>query len=192
MPASQSSGVGSKKARKKPRPPQAISPEIWKAVEAAICIGGLGYSEAGRRFGIEPHAILMKAKRHGWPVPSKIAERTQALQARYKACESDRNGNEEVIQAVSESWAQKAERHRSLTFDLAHNSLKAAAKAPPLVESWRDIDLCDKVARRNAGLDSEEGSRISFGMTLVNARLENISLNLPKDALPGMPGTQER
>jgi hypothetical protein len=41
-------------------------------------------------------------------------------------------------------------------------------------------------------LDSEEGSRISFGMTLVNARLENISLNLPKDALPGMPGTQER
>ena len=34
--------MGIKRSRKKPRPPQAISPETWKAVEAAICIGGLG------------------------------------------------------------------------------------------------------------------------------------------------------
>ena len=120
--------MGIKRSRKKPRPPQAISPETWKAVEAAICIGGLGYSECGRKFNVSPHAIIMKAKRHGWAVPSRIAERTKALQARYKACESDRNGNEEVIQAVAESWAERGEQHRLLAFQLAHDSLKTAAK----------------------------------------------------------------
>ena len=84
---------------------QVIDEATWKAVEGAICIGGLGYSEAGRRFGIEPHAIMGKAKRNNWPLPSKIAERAAVLQARY-----NRNGNEEVIQTAAESWLKKAKR----------------------------------------------------------------------------------
>ena len=172
--------MGIKRSRKRPRPPQAISPEKWKAVEAAICIGGLGYSECGRKFNVSPHAIIMKAKRHGWAVPSRIAERTRALQARYKACESDRNGNEEVIQAVAQSWAERGEQHRLLAFQLAHNSLKRAAKRGLPIEDWRDADLADKTARRNAGLDSEEGSRIQIGLALIETRLQ--AINLPKDA----------
>ena len=114
------------KARRKkaPKPPQAIDEATWRNIEAAVCIGGLGYSECGRKFNVSPHAIIMKAKRHGWAVPSKIAERTKALQARYNACENDRNGNEEVIQTVAESWAERGEQHRLLAFQLAHNSLK--------------------------------------------------------------------
>ena len=65
---------------KKARPPQQISPETWKAVEAAVCIAGLGYTECGRKFNVSPHAIMMKAKRNGWVVPSKIAKRVEALQ----------------------------------------------------------------------------------------------------------------
>ena len=40
----------------------------------------------------------------------------------------------------------------------------------------------DKTARRNAGLDSEEGSRIQIGLALIETRLQ--AINLPKDALP--------
>jgi hypothetical protein len=167
------------KARKA-RPPQQISPETWKAIELAIVAGGLGYSETGRKFNVSPHAIMMKAKRNGWAVPSKIAERTKALQARYKACESNRNRNEGVIQTVAESWAERGEQHRLLAFDFAHNSLKAAAKAGLPVASWRDASLADAVARKSAGLDFEEGSRIQIGLALVEARLQ--AINLPKDA----------
>ena len=170
------------KAEKKPRPPQVISPETWKAVEAAICIGRLGYSECGSKFNVSPHAIMMKAKRHGWAVPSKIAERTKALQARYRACESDRNGNEEVIQAVAESWAERGEQHRAVAFDLAHTALREAARTGLPIESWRDVDLADKSARRNAGLDDSDAHNVSIGMALINYRLEHI--HLPKDALP--------
>ena len=169
-----------KKSRKSPKEPQLITPETWRAIETVIVAGGLGWTEAGRKFNVSPHAIMMKAKRHGWAVPSKIAERTRALQARYKACESDRNGNEEVIQAVAQSWTERGEQHRALAFRLAHDSLKAAAKKGLPIESWRDADLADKSARRNAGLDSEEGTRISIGMALVNQRLDVIAETLPK------------
>jgi hypothetical protein len=189
MPANQ-------KARKKPKKPQQISEATWLAVEKAVC-AGIGYSEAARVFGIRsPHAIIMRSRREHWPIPSRVEERARLLQAslqrQSEAAQERRNGNEKAIEAAAQSWAERGEAHRRVAFDLAHNALKAAARAGLGISDWRDADLCDKVARRNAGLDSEEGSRISFGMTLVNARLENISLNLPKDALPGMPGAQER
>jgi hypothetical protein len=175
--------VTPKKARRKkaPKPPQAIDEATWRNIEAAICIGGLGYSECGRKFNVSPHAIMMKAKRHGWAVPSRIAERTKALQARYKACESDRNSNEEVIQAVAQSWAERGEQHRILAFQLAHNSLKTAAKRGLPIEDWASAEKADKMARRGAELDHETHS-VNLNMQLINWRLEHI--HLPKDALP--------
>jgi hypothetical protein len=143
MDSNSQSPTGSKKPRKMR---QVIDEATWKAVEGAICIGGLGYSEAGRRFGIEPHAIMGKAKRNNWPLPSKIAERAAVLQARY-----NRNGNEKVIEAAATNWAEKGEMHRALAFNLANGALAAAARTGGLpISDWRDADLCDKVARRNA------------------------------------------
>jgi hypothetical protein len=166
-------------ARVKKAHAQAISPETWKPIEAAICIGGLGYSEAGRKFGIEPHAIMMRAKRHGWAVPSKIAKRVEALQksvTERAVCERNRACNDKVVDTIAESWAERGEKHRALTFDLAHNALREAAKKGLPIESWRDADLADKTARRNAGLDDSEARKVSIGMTLINQRLETIDL----------------
>ena len=119
-------------------------------------------------------------------MPSVIAKRAEALQKgrskaaeRYKPYEEARNGNEEVIQTVAESWAERGEQHRLLAFQLAHNSLKTAARRGLPIEDWRDADVADKTARRNAGLDSEEGSRIQIGLALIETRLQ--AINLPKD-----------
>jgi hypothetical protein len=58
---------------------------------------------------------------------------------------------------------------------VAHDSLKAAKKGLP-IESWRDADLADKTARRNAGLDDSKARKVSIGMTLINQRLDSIQL----------------
>ena len=172
---SQSPPAGVKKPRKMR---QVIDDATWKAVEGAICVGGLGYSECGRKFGIEPHAIMGKAKRNNWPLPSKIAERAAVLQARY-----NRNGNEEVIQAAAETWAEKGEQHRSLVHGITTAALKKVAYAPPPLESWSDIEKADRAGRRSCGLDdSERNQTINIGMQMVEARL--INLSLPPDALP--------
>jgi hypothetical protein len=94
--------------------PQSIPAQTWQAVEKAVC-AGMGYSEAARRFGIRsPHTIIMRARRNKWAVPSRIEERTLALQKRYRACEQHRNCNEEVIQTVAESWVERVKSIDSL------------------------------------------------------------------------------
>ena len=170
---------------KKARPPQQITPQTWKAVEAAVCIGGLGYSEAGRKFGIEPHAIMMKAKRHGWALPSMIQKRVEALQksvTERAVCEGNRACNDQAGEIIAQSWVEKAEAHRAIAFDLAHTALREAARKGLPIECWRDASLADVVGRRNAGLDDSEAHNVSIGMALINYRLEHI--HLPKDALP--------
>src|SRR5262245_1252931 len=167
------------KPEKRPHPPQVISPETWKAVEAAVCVGGLGYTECGRKFNISPHAIMMKAKRHGWAVPSKIAKRVEALQksvTERAVCEPNRHCNDQAVEIIAQSWAERGEQHRLLAFNLAHSELKAASKRGLPIEGWPAAQRADGIARKAAGLDSEEGTRISIGMEMINQRLETIDL----------------
>jgi hypothetical protein len=170
---------------KKARPPQQISPQTWKAVEAAVCIGGLGYSEAGRKFGIEPHAIMMKAKRHGWALPSMIQKRVEALQksvTERAVCECNRACNDQAVDVIAESWEERGEAHRGLVYGMTNTALKKVAKNPPPLESWSDVERADKAGRRACGLDDSEATRnISVGLQLINQRLEIITAELPKE-----------
>jgi hypothetical protein len=153
--------------------PQAISPATWLSIEKAV-VAGMGYSEASRAFNVSVHAIMMKSKRNHWPVASRIQQRAKALQARYIA-------NDLTTEALAQSWAEKGEAHRVVAFNLAHTALREATKKGLPIESWRDADLADKTARRNAGLDNEERSQIEVSLALVNARLE--AMDLPNEPL---------
>ena len=169
----------SHKADKKPRKAQLIPPEVWRSIEAAICVGGLGYTECGRKFSISPHAIMMRAKRHGWAVPSKIAKRVEALQksvTERAVCERNRACNDKVVETIARIWAERGEQHRALAFNLAHSELKAAYKRGLPIEDWSAAEKADRMARRAAGLDSEEGTRISVGLAMIDQRLETIDL----------------
>jgi hypothetical protein len=172
--------LASKRPRKKPRKPQQISEATWLAIEKAV-VAGMGYSEAARVFGIRcPHAIIMRSRRDKWPVPSRVEERARqlqdSLQRRSEAAEQRRDGNEITTETLAQSWAERGEQHRAVAFQLAHDSLKAAAKTGLPIESWRDADLADKTARRNAGLDDSKARKVSIGMTLINQRLDSIQL----------------
>jgi hypothetical protein len=182
-----SNAVGAKKGRKKPKAPQVIAPEVWVAIEKAV-VGGMGYSEASRRFHVSVFAIMQRSKRNNWPVGSRIQRRVEALQqARYKAREHYkpydqlRDSNAQATAALAESWVERGEVHRNLVYRIANAALIKAVKDGVPVESARDLDLIDRAGRRATGLDaSERELNVSIGMMLVNQRIEN-SLNLPKD-----------
>jgi hypothetical protein len=59
---------------------------------------------------------------------------------------------------ISESWAEKGEKHRALTFRMAHNALLKASKQDLQIECWRDAALADRMARKAAGLDQDTTS----------------------------------
>ena len=148
----------------------------------------MGFSEAARTFGINnAHAVIMKSRAQHWPIPSRVQERAcqlqQQLQRQSEAAQEARNGNDQAVEAAAQSWAEKGEMHRQLAFRIATSELRKVAHAPPLVESWRDVDFLDRIGRRSAGLDdSERNQTINIGMQMVEARL--INLSLPPDALP--------
>ena len=104
MPASQ-------KARKKPKKPQRLGPEVWKAIEVILAAGGLTFSEVAKRFDVDVHTVMMRAKRGRWVVPARIS---QALQNGYMDRETTRKCNDEAAAIISESWAKSGEQHRSL------------------------------------------------------------------------------
>jgi hypothetical protein len=176
----------SHKARQKPRKAQVIAPEVWLAVEKAVC-AGMGYSQAARAFGIRsPHAIIMRSRREKWPIPSRVEERARQLQAslqsRSMAAGQRRDGNEITTEALARSWAEKGEAHRSLVYGMTNSALKKVAKNPPPLESWSDVERADKAGRRACGLDDSEAVRnVSIGMQLINQRLEFITADLPKE-----------
>jgi hypothetical protein len=127
----------------------------------------------------------MKSRRDKWPVPSRVEERARQLQAslqrQIEAAQDRRNGNDVTTENLAQDWVSRGEAHRQLAFSLAHDALRKAAKKGLPVRNWRDADLADKTARRNAGLDSDENSRIQIGIALVEARLQ--AIDLPKDAV---------
>ena len=176
--------LATQKTCKKPKKPQAIDSETWKTVEAAMCIGGLGYSEAGRKFGIEPHAIMMKAKRHGWALPSMIQKRVEALQksvTERAVCEGNRACNDQAVEIIAQSWVEKAKRiepSRSIlrTPRFAKPQERACQSRVGATSIWPT-----KVPGAMLG-SMTPIPHVSIGMALINYRLEHI--HLPKDALP--------
>jgi hypothetical protein len=153
---------------------QVIDEATWKAVEGAICVGGLIPKLA---------ASSVSNLTRSWKAKKTIGAAFQIAGVRRLQSRYNRNGNEQVIQAVAETWAEKGEMHRALAFNLASGALAAAARTGGLpIESWRDAHLADQVARKSCGLD-HENTAVNINMALVNARLEAVSLSLPKDAI---------
>ena len=91
-------------------------------------------------------------------------------------CERNRACNDKVVDTIAESWAERGEAHRAVAFNLAHSELKASYKRGLPIEDWSAAEKADRMARRAAGLDSEEGTRISVGLAMIDQRLETIDL----------------
>ena len=69
---------------------------------------------------------------------------------------------ENAIAKKADEWLEKGENHRKVAFNLAHDSLKLMkAKAP---SNFREAELADKIARRAAGLDTQD----VVSQTLIN------------------------
>jgi hypothetical protein len=94
-------------------------------------------------------------------------------------CEANRHCNDQAVEIIAQSWAERGEQHRTLTFNLAHSELIAVSKRGLAIEDWSSAEKADRMARKACGLDSEEGARISM-MALINDRLEVVVQTLPK------------
>ena len=65
------------------------------------------------------------------PCLLRSQKRVEALQksvTERAVCEGNRACNDQAVEIIAQSWAERGEAHRALAFQLAHNSLREAAK----------------------------------------------------------------
>lgn len=168
----------------------------WKGIRDLYVTGAATGDNLAKQFGIEGHTLRKRASREAWTTPFKVAK--QAVTIRGKVVQA-----KDIINRVSQSkgiepikvdqselsalnWEQKGEKQRSIVFDLAIKALQRLQNRPEPLEivDWQDAERADKMARRAAGLDSDEQSiKVNVNLALVNQRLEQIGLEMPADAV---------
>jgi len=166
--------------------------------------------EVGKLYGVKPDTIRKRAEREKWPTPKAVTAKMQELQATQpgnqesvpqskpdngkalvpvqsqplEVVEADMSQPIQLLQAMAESWLQKGEEHRALAFRIAHDALKKLSKKRvPLSADWQEVDKADKMARRAAGLDDGEKTKVNVELNLVNQRIVAMQQTVHKSSL---------
>jgi len=170
----------------------------WEGIRLAVC-NGMTFKEAEKVFRVGWETIRKRAQRQKWPtlkaVKDKATETIRAIEAKERAKQGVPFVPEVDLTAIlAQNWVEKGEIHRALAFKMAHEAIKGASQRAQKVHDWQDLERADKMARRAAGLDGNEGSAsVNVSLNLVNQRLK--SINLPPDAqespsLLALPATE--
>jgi hypothetical protein len=162
----------------------------WEDIKLAIC-NGMTSSEASKRWNVSATAIRKRASREQWPTPTalqnKIAEMKQQLKPNNSkglvtvSSQPLEIGQEapvtpvtpvSVLDAMAENWLEKGASHRALAFRIATKALQELeARGIPLPEDWHAIEKADKIARRAAGVENDNATKVNVSLKLVNQRI---------------------
>ena len=165
----------------------------WNDIRVAVC-SGIPVREVAEHYKVKQDTIRKRIKRESWPVPSIVQSKVEDIRSQLGIKSTNANSlqvvsngqlepvlSNDVANALQlepslqglmiQSWLQKGELHKALMFELATQALKSASKKAKKVMDWQDIERADKAARRAAGLDSGDETRVNVNLQLVNARI---------------------
>jgi hypothetical protein len=139
---------------------QRLTDATWRELKAAYFVGG-ELRALAREAGISENTVLHKAMRDGW-----TEQRRQALekarQTRQEPIEC--SGQEEPIQSLTISREGLLERHTANMMAISSRLSDYAAGLSPQTAfaTVRQIDVADRLTRRQLGLDHPAGVQINF------------------------------
>jgi hypothetical protein len=138
----------------------------WEAVEK-LAIAGVTYGELSQQFDVPETAVRKRSSRFKWLVPSAIHRRAAQLVA------SSPNAvtlvtRENLAAVAATDWNSRANAQREVAFKLAHESLKRMKPQAP--KNFREAEVCDKMARRSAGL--ENADVVHQSLIMINDQIE--------------------
>ena len=121
----------------------------------------LSVSEAAAKFDLTTSTVHARSTRNKWKVIGAWEKKRRAKIAAATAAEIKQNGV---------NWSARAEKHRDLSFTIAHESMKRFKPRRP--QNWRELDLADKIARRSAELDMDDNTQSQMLLVNINERCE--------------------
>lgn len=137
----------------------------WVAIQDAATAECLNIQELAARFNVNEGTIRKRVNRGRLTLVARMIGAIQKRAAEKAA--------ENVLAKKADEWLEKGENHRKVAFDLAHDSLKLMRPKAP--RNFREAELADKIARRAAGLDTQD---------VVSQTLININESMAADDEP--------
>lgn len=133
---------------------QRITDAVWRELKASFFVGG-ELRALAREAGISESTVLHKAMRDGW-----TEQRREALAKvrQTRAGTIEEGGEGEPLQSLTIARERLLERHlhNMLTVSGRVSDYAAGLPAQTAFTSVRQIDVADRLARRQLGLDREE------------------------------------
>lgn len=139
---------------------QRITDAVWRELKASFFVGG-ELRALAREAGISENTVLHKAMRDGW-----TEQRREALAKvrQTRAGTIEEGGEGEPLQSLTIARERLLERHlhNMLTVSGRVSDYAAGLPAQTAFTSVRQIDMADRLARRQLGLDREENVTVNL------------------------------
>lgn len=105
------------------------------------------WQQVADRLGVNMGTLRSCAVRNAWPI------HTNMRRAARKAAKA-------VLARAEADWGTRGEEIREAAFQLAFKELNRKKTLP--IRNWKDAELADKMARRAAGLENDDGMKLAL------------------------------
>lgn len=138
--------------------PEVLSPAQWAEVRS-LAEQGVSYSVLSVKYGVESRQLENRSYYEGWLTPARVKARLSTINKSFSgegvnSAPSRLCDSEKVTLTLAETWAQKGESLRNLSFETAVNAIKRS-KDLITIETAADLKAAVHVARQAAGLDAD-------------------------------------
>ena len=164
------------KERKRSKKYVRLSPQKWNDLRDDYILGHLTAKELAAKYGVAEGTIRNKAYKQNWPTLNKLRKKAEEL----GIYQPDGSISEQKLQELAVDWALAPQKHRELMARVTKEKLTRAAEVIKPPKDWREMEIADRIARRNLGL--EDGPQ---DKPLININLREdsvIDLNRPQDS----------
>jgi hypothetical protein len=155
-----------------------ISAETWEQIKTAYA-GGIGLRELARNMGISAGTVLARSKREGWTRQIAQAKLIKRPELARDLAKSDAINAITPMQSAAITMLQRGERYTERMAGVSEKVLPHLEKMHPgkILDSARDIEQFDRVARRNFGLENQSpvGGPINMAIMCNQAAIQVVS-----------------
>lgn len=131
----------------------------WEEIRA-LYASGVSPKTLKRQFNIPTGTLNHRMFKYNW-----AAERAKARALANPRTISDMQSQDKTLaisapknlgEAIEQDWADKGNNHRVLVHEIVSELMEQVKASPPEVETMKDLDILDQIARRAYGLEEKE------------------------------------
>jgi hypothetical protein len=155
-----------------------LSAAQWEQIKTAYA-SGIGLRELARNAGIPAGTVLARAKREGWTQQIAQAKLIERPELAREIAKPDAINAITPMQSAAITMQQRGQRYTERMAGVSEKVLPHLEKMQPgaILDSARNIEQFDRVARRNYGLENQPpgGGVIQLAIMTNRAAVQVVS-----------------